>query len=107
MQGPIIGRLSLPAASASQAVVLAFDSGLVANTDYLLKLIAVDAYSNCQVSSRLHALGQQVSDCLAALPLVLHRLLPVGHSIYSLLNCRDFIASAHPALNCSWHSRIC
>lgn len=49
LQGPVIGRLSLPAATASQAVALAFDSGLVANTDYLLKLIAVDAYGNCQV----------------------------------------------------------
>jgi hypothetical protein len=54
MQGPIIGRLSLPAATASQAVVLAFYSGLVANTDYLLKLIAVDAYGNCQVNSKIH-----------------------------------------------------
>ncbi|WIA19460.1 hypothetical protein OEZ85_004074 [Tetradesmus obliquus] len=48
--GPVIGRLSLPAATASQAVALAFDSGLVANTDYLLKLIAVDAYGNCQTT---------------------------------------------------------
>jgi hypothetical protein len=50
LQGPVIGRLSLPASAAAQAVVLAFDSGLVANTDYLLKLIDVDVYGNCQVS---------------------------------------------------------
>jgi hypothetical protein len=73
LQGPVIGQLSLPAAAASQAVALAFDSGLVANTDYLLKLIAVDAYGNCQVGDRVRFGIKQLHS------LVTWLLLPLLH----------------------------
>jgi hypothetical protein len=96
MQGPIIGRLSLPAATASQAVVLAFDAGLVANTDYLLKLIAVDAYGNCQVNSIIDALpGVCVCVYLAASQLVLRvcYLLAVVDGVHSVVTHCSFNAS--------------
>lgn len=47
------GKLTLQAPTASQDITVSFDQGLVANTDYLLKLIAEDVHGNCQVTTRV------------------------------------------------------
>lgn len=49
LQGPMVTTMTpVSVSDSSQTVTLTFDSGLTANTDYLLKLIAKDNFGNCQ-----------------------------------------------------------
>lgn len=48
LQGPLVDQLTIPVAHGFTSFNASFRHGLTANTDYLLRLIAVDTAGNCQ-----------------------------------------------------------
>lgn len=51
-QGPILGRSSADLPSTSNTASFTFSQGVVSNTNYLVYLIAKDAYDNCMPTYR-------------------------------------------------------